>query len=170
MNALPVGFLSATISDYDDDNVTLGSEAWMKMMNACKEQTKSPPNEADQYLDLVAKQLQSLLVELEPNRFTESSTDHRHQLPSLEEMKECIWYMVNVHWRSLIENQERLFTFDKTTTNAGKDEGAMIKNFHATQRQSSIMEDYGRFSNSESFASMYAQRRQAATQKVQGLL
>ena len=47
-------------------------------------------------------------------------------------------------------------------------EKAATQTVHACQLE--IMEEYGRFSNSEPFAEMYAQRRAAASQKVQRLV
>jgi Cupin superfamily protein len=160
IESLPIGFLARGLGS---------SSAVTSCWQATVESLQKGTGLTEEYLDHVANKLEHLLISLEPNRWksdTHDAANGQTPLPSRQEMKDCISYMIDSHWRSLLNSQEELSRVDPNPT---VKEEAIIKAFQATQNQDLIMEKFGIFCKSEPMAKMYAQRRMMAKSKTQGL-
>lgn len=139
---LPVGFLARMLNGM---RANVGEHCWQSAVTSLQNGNGLP----DEYLDLVAEELQELLVGLEHDRWSikdDGNDSGRTPLPSRQEMKDCIRYMVDSHWLSLLNNQAEMSKADRNPSN---NEDAMIKAFHGTQNQNLIMEKFAIFSKSE---------------------
>ena len=141
MQSMPVGFLGGT--------------AWKE----CVRSLTNGSGVNDQFKKEVASKLKSVLLELEPERWTAESPE----LPSDSEIDEVTEYMVVSHWGALMDSQDESYkNIDPSS------EESLVKAFRGTQNQNLLMEKYGEFSKNEAFAQSFAQRRLLAEQRTKG--
>jgi hypothetical protein len=149
MECVPLGFL--------------GRDAWKATVRSMAE----GKGVGDEFKKEVAERLSKILVELEPSRWKESDdvTSEAESLPSKREVDEVTEFLVEKHWKSLMDTQEGLFKDVDPTS-----EETIVKAFHGTQHQYLIMEKFGEFSNNDAFAKSFAHRRLLAQQRTQGMI
>jgi hypothetical protein len=148
MESVPVGFL--------------GRDAWKSNVRSMAE----GEGVGQEFKKELAGRLKTILLELEPHRWKESNSagSEAENLPSTTEIDEVTEYMVEKHWKSVMDTQEDIF---KDIDPA--DEESVVKAFHGTQAQNLIMEKFGEFSNNEAFAKSFAQRRLSAQERTKGM-
>ncbi|KAG7368500.1 cupin 4 family protein [Nitzschia inconspicua] len=162
IETLPIGFLARRLQS---SSMPPGGNCWQSTVESLLQGNGL----TDEYLDLVANELEGLLIELEPNRWEMDNSNDDNQktpLPSRQDMKDCISYMIDTHWKSILDSQADL---SKVDLNPSSKEEAIIKAFQGTQNQDLIMERFAIFCKSEAMAKMYAERRMLAKSKTQGL-
>jgi hypothetical protein len=138
----------------------LGGDGWKRTI----ENLKRDGAVDNGFKKKVAEKLKQILIQLEPHRWKNGKNNQKGEsLPSDKKIDEVTDYMVQSHWRQLMETQEELFR-DIDPSN----EEIVVKAFHGIQKQHLIMEKFGEFSKNEAFANSYRQRRLSAEQKTQG--
>ena len=130
METIPVGFLGKT-----DD--------WIK-------DTKLD------FYDKVAQQLKTIMMELEPNRWTDNE-----ELPNDDEFREVIVYMLEKHLKPLFQIQDEMFR----NVNP-KSEDTIVKAYQGTQKQNIIMEEFGKFSKNKALEDSFKKVREMRQSKI----
>jgi hypothetical protein len=145
MDSIPLGFL--------------GGKAWKE----CVKSLAAGGGVTDGFKRELAAKLKSLLLDLEPSRWSESA-EGSETLPLDSEIDEVTEYMVASHWVSLMRTQDKLFKDIDPSS-----EDLVIKAFQGTQEQNLVMEKFGEFCKNEAFRNSFAQRRLDAQQRTKGM-
>ena len=99
-------------------------------------------------MDIAVEEVKRILIRLESKRWK------KEDLPSNEEIKDVLHYMIDDHLATLLEIQENMYTNIKP-----REEETLIKSYECTQKQDQVMQKYGAFSNNEAMKAAFEQRR-----------
>jgi len=99
-------------------------------------------------VDIAIEEMKSILKKLEPTRWEKES------LPSDEEIRQVAKFMLEEHMSSLFEIQEYMYSDIDP-----HDENTIVKGYECTQRQDSVMQRYGAFSNNDEMKNAFEKRR-----------
>lgn len=99
-------------------------------------------------VDIAIEELKGVLKKLEPSRWEKES------LPSDEEIRQVVKYMLEEHLPSLFEIQDYMYSDIDP-----HDENTIVKGYECTQKQDAVMQRYGAFSNNEQMKNAFEKRR-----------
>merc|ERR1711862_290192 len=91
------------------------------------------------------------MMELEPDRWDTNNNNSNNILPSNEQMKEVITYMITKHLNSLLKTQNEMYTDVDPHS-----EDTIVKAYRGTQDQNLIMEEFAIFCGNVAMARSYA--------------
>lgn len=109
----------------------------------------------DNVEDVTLEELKRVLNNLEPTRWTKES------MPSDEEIRQVVKYMLEEHLSSLLEIQEIMYSDINP-----HDENTIVKGYECTQKQDAVMQRYGAFSNNDQMKHAFEKRRLEREQKA----
>lgn len=126
-------------------------------------------------LDAVSDELRDVILRLEPHRWTTGDEEEdksattttppateRETLPTRAEFREVVSYMIHEHLRQLLAIQDDMFR--KVNPH---DENTIMNTYYSTQKQSKIMENFGKFSKNSAMAQQFQQMREKKTTVVE---
>jgi hypothetical protein len=105
--------------------------------------------------DVTLEELKHVLNNLEPTRWAKES------MPSDEEIRQVVKYMLEEHLSSLLEIQEIMYSDIDP-----HDENTIVKGYECTQKQDAVMQKYGAFSNNDQMKHAFEKRRLEREQKA----
>lgn len=152
MDTIPIGFL-AQQQGYN----------WKDILSSFKEEKNNKIK--NEYIDYFIENLKSVMIELEPNRWkndnNNDSDNYNNILPSNEQIKEVITYIITKHLHTLLKVQ-----YDMYTDVNPHSEDTILKAYKGTQDQKLIMEEFalfcGNIAMAQSYATMRKQREDTA--------
>ena len=146
LESMPMGFLLPISSESD----------WLTIY----EELKDKSDLKEEWKTLIRDQLKQVMHLLEPNRWKQSDTDNKEEIPTDEELDDVIDYMFTKHLKHLVTIQKTMFTYngDRDDDVGIMEEESLIKAFNGTQDQNRVMQEFGIFSKNEQLASSFAQR------------
>jgi len=110
-------------------------------------------------MDMAIEEVKRVLVRLEPKRWKKEA------LPSDDNIREVLNYMLKDHLETLMGIQEEMYS-----DVVPRDENTIIKGYQCTQKQDAVMQRYGAFSNNDAMTNAFEQRRLEREKKASDIL